>query len=245
MPEAVSLFSCAEAVSPARESMGTMSASLQANDALTVQRVSSSAEPAFDELLRIYTASIAVSERKSAEQLAKMVAQPEYYFLAAMRGAVVVGFAVAVELRGTDAALLEYMAVAESERGQGVGARLFHATAALPQLADRFLLIEVDSACEEAEDHAERVRRKAFYARLGARELDGVRYRMPRVAEAEPPEMELMVFRADLPASIASTRVQRWIECVYAQVYGVKDSARTESMLEKAGEQIRLIPDRG
>jgi len=212
---------------------------------MSVRRVASSAEPAFNALLRIYTASIAASERKSAKQLAEMIARPEYCFLVAMRGTAAVGFAIAAELRGTDAALLEYMAVKREERGRGIGALLFRAMTELPQFAGRFLLIEVDSTREDATDCEERARRKAFYARLGARELGGVRYHMPRVAEAEPPEMELMVFGAELPVRIEKTRVRAWVESLYAQVYGVKDAARTESMLEKAGEQICLIPERG
>lgn len=193
-------------------------------------------------LLRIYAESIPPSERKSAEQLAAMVAQPGYSFLAAVESETVVGFSITASLRDTDAALLEYMAVAPEKRGRGIGAWLCRATATQPQTAGRFLLVEADSDRAESSDGAERTRRKAFYRRLGAKELDGLRYRMPRVTSATPPPMELLVCREKLPELIEKSCVRSWLESCYVQVYGMPaDSPQIEAMLESLPEHVPLI----
>jgi len=193
-------------------------------------------------LLRIYAESIPPSERKSAEQLAAMVAQPEYSFLAAVENGTVVGFSIAANLRDTEAALLEYMAMAPHQRGRGIGAWLFRETVAQPHLVGRFLLVEVDSDRTKSSDNAERTRRKAFYRRLGAKEVDGLRYRMPRVSSATPPPMELLVFREKLPAFIEKSCARSWLQSCYAQVYGMPtESPQIEAMLVGLPERVALV----
>jgi GNAT superfamily N-acetyltransferase len=196
----------------------------------------------YEALLRIYTESIPASERKTAEQLAVMVERPEYSFLAALESGTVAGFSITASLRGTEAALLEYMAVAPHQRDRGIGAWLFRATIAQPQLVGKFLLVEVDSDHTDLPDNVERTRRKAFYRRLGAKEIDGLRYRMPRVSSATPPPMELLVFREKLPAFIEKIYVRSWLQGCYAQVYGMPtESLQIEAMLESLPEQVPLI----
>lgn len=207
---------------------------------LRIHRVVSAREPEFRELLRIYEEAIPASERKSAFALAEMAMRPEYLFLTIGDEYAVVGFSIAMCFE--DAALLEYMAVDATERGKGIGAELFRQTVARPELCDRFVLIEVESEAEDREDRGERMRRKNFYRRLGCRQIEGLQYRMPQVSSAEPPPMDMMMYRSVLPDAVSRADVRRWIEACYCRVYGKQsDDPRIDEMVARLPEQVRLI----
>jgi GNAT superfamily N-acetyltransferase len=209
---------------------------------LRIERISSSSQTEFDQLVLIYAGSLAASERKSVAALQEMLARPEYLFLAAIERERVVGFAIAIALIGSDAALLEYMAVDAEFRGRGVGVALFGAVADWQGIADRFLLVEVDSEHEDSAERQERARRKAFYRGLGAQELGGLRYIMPPVTAATPPPMDLMAYRRELPGCLEKERVRGWLEACYGQVYGVAaGDPRIDAMLGGCAECIPLI----
>lgn len=78
------------------------------------------------------------------------------------------GFAgFAVTINGDGLILLDYLAVAEAQRGAGVGsAALAALTAAYPGCG---LLVEIESAFEPDDDQDERLRRRRFYERAGFR----------------------------------------------------------------------------
>ena len=208
---------------------------------MNVHRVRSAGEPAFDGLSRVYTQALPASERKSMDALRAMIERPEYLFLVVEQADAVVGFAIAIALAGCDAALLEYMAVDEKQRGRGIGRLLFRAITGWPEAHDRFLLMEVDSGRVVCEDALDRARRKSFYRRLGCREIDGLGYVMPRVSAEEPPQMEMLVYRRDLPERVEKTRVRGWLDACYAQVYGqaVPDE-RIDAMLAELPDAVRL-----
>jgi GNAT superfamily N-acetyltransferase len=209
---------------------------------MRIQRISGGDEGEFAGLVRVYEASLAASERKSLAALNAMLARPEYLFLAAVEDGSVLGFAIAIALIGSDAALLEYMAVDVGLRGRGVGAALFGAVAGWSGIADRSLLVEVDSEREGSVEREQRARRKGFYRRLGARELEGLRYLMPPVTAAAPPAMDLMVYRRELPGYIEKGRVRGWLEDCYKQVYGVAaGDPRVGEMLAGCAEWIPLV----
>jgi len=208
---------------------------------MRIQQIRERDKAEFDGLVRVYEASLAAGERKSGAALRAMLARPEYVFLAAMNEGRVIGFAIAIALIGSDAALLEYMAVDAEFRGRGVGAALFGAVAEWQKIAGRFVLVEVDSEHEDSAEREQRARRKAFYRRAGARELGGLRYVMPPVTAATPPLMELMVYRRELPGCIENERVRGWLEACYAQVYGVPaGDGRIDAMVDGCAECIPL-----
>jgi GNAT superfamily N-acetyltransferase len=206
-------------------------------------RIHSAEDPRFGELVRIYTEALPASERKSVDALRQMIARPEYFFLAAVDADALVGFAITIAFVESDAALLEYMAVDAARRSEGLGEALFRATAAWPELSSRFLLSEVESeTADGAGPDAElRARRKGFYRRLGAKEIEGLTYIMPPVSSAQPPAMHMLVLRGGFP-TIAKARVRAWLEACYGQVYGVPQSdPRIEEMLSGLPETIRLV----
>jgi ribosomal protein S18 acetylase RimI-like enzyme len=200
---------------------------------MNFHRIASATEPEFDALLRIYTESLPASERKNADALRRMIERPEYFFLAAIDAGAVVGFAIATAFVDSDAALLEYMAVDRERRGMGIGAALFRAAVAWPGLCSRYLLIEVESEAERA---------KGFYRQLGARQIEGLAYRMPQVSNAEPPRMDMLVYGDELPDSIEKARLRGWLAACYGQVYGVTESdGRIGAMMNGLPNTIRLI----
>src|SRR5262249_31095076 len=132
-------------------------------------------------------------------------------------------------------ALLEYMAVRESDRGRGRGACLFRDTIEIlsgpgPALP---VLIEVESEGPGDAGHEERRRRQAFYRRLGCRRVEGLRYILPLETNPPPPEMEIMIHIHTGASEIPRHELGRWLGAVYQRVYARPgDDARIEQMLK-------------
>jgi ribosomal protein S18 acetylase RimI-like enzyme len=214
---------------------------MKAHD-IQLRRVRSVHETEFDDLVKIYTEAHPRSERKSPERLSTMIQQTGYFFLVAVESSVVVGFSIVRAFDNSDAALLEYMAVAHDRRNQGVGQRLFVETANFEEISSRFLLAEVDSEKKPTDDRADRIRRKNFYRRLGCREVEQLCYIMPPVSSSAPPDMDILVYKRDLPPFIELTRLRQWLVCCYVQVYGLSASdPRIANMLQGLPANVRLV----
>jgi ribosomal protein S18 acetylase RimI-like enzyme len=206
------------------------------------ERVLSASGPDFNALLRIYTEALPPSECKSVDTLRAMIERPEYLFLVAVDEGAVVGFSISIALLDSDAALLEYMAVDAARRGQGLGQQLILSTTSQPQLRGRQLLIELDAEATHGADPAMLTRRKAFYRRLGCRQIEGLTYLMPKVSSAQPPLMDILVHSDTLPESIEKPHLRAWLTSCYLQVYGeFGDDPRITAMLNTLPDTIRLI----
>lgn len=212
------------------------------SSAIQFHRVVSAAEPAFYGLLSIYEEALPASERKSSAKLAAMVERSDYSILTASINNSVVAFSISLRFANSDGSLLEYMAVETHLRGRGIGQRLFRGTVMLDELADRYLLIEVDSDKRPGDSQLKNARRKSFYKKLGCREIEHLAYVMPPVASSAPPPMNLLVYRRFLPSVIEKTRLRSWLSECYSQVYGASaNSPVIESMLSDLPDGIRLI----
>ena len=211
-------------------------------DDFRVHRVCSVHEPAFAQLLRIYTDALPESERKSTERLSAMMSDPQYFFLVATMANDVAGFSIVRVFAHADAALLEYMAVASELRNRGVGRWLFAQTAEFDGICPRFLLAEVDSDKLPSDDEEDRSRRKAFYRRMGCREVDQLCYVMPPVSTAPPPEMDILVYKQPLPPFLDRSHLRQWLERCYVEVYGLyEDDFRIEIMMRGLPAHVPLI----
>ena len=208
----------------------------------TIRRLTSCADPDFDSLGRIYADSFPEGERKSIAKLSGMIEDPAYHFLTVSQSKTVVGYSIAACLKDCDACLLEYMSVDREHRGQGIGQFLFGQTAKSSPLSDRILLIEVESDKTESPEKAIRTRRKAFYRRLGCREIPFLNYLMPKVSTGTLPPMDWMVYHPSLPRSIEKCRLRHWLQSCYTQVYGqAGNDPRIESMLHGLPESLPLL----
>ena len=199
-------------------------------------------DPAFAELVAIYTEALVPSERKSLERLQAMIEQPGYFFLVATESNAVAGFSIVRAFEDSDAALLEYIAVARPLRNRGVGQRLFEETASFSIIASRFLLIETESDKKPSADLSDRMRRKTFYRRLGCREVEQLAYIMPPVSSEAPPEMDMLVYKRELPLQVERTRLRQWLERSYVEVYGMSaNDVRIDVMLRNLKSHVQLI----
>jgi GNAT superfamily N-acetyltransferase len=189
---------------------------------LEFEQLRSGDEESFRQLLAIYVASITPREQKSEDWIRAMVAAPEYRVWVANAAGRVLGFSLLFSPRAESFALLEYMAVASEQRGQGLGAELFRrsvAHAVTPEGVELPVLLEIDSDREVSSDRALRTRRERFYRRLGCAKIAGLRYRMPLRGVGPVPEMDLMVYRAGPPQEVARGDLRRWLETIYRDVY--------------------------
>ena len=222
----------------------------KSNSAPHIERLRPDMRDAFDGLLNIYREAIPPSERKTGDALGTMLGRSGYEFFIATLDDAVVGFSIVKCFDRTDAGLLEYMAVARSVRGRGIGGAIFRAACGSEATASRYVLLEVDAAAEASADQAIRAGRISFYRRLGCREVAGLSYLMPSVAAEAPPQMNLLVYRHVMSETIAKPELRQWLQCIYAEVYHQPaDDPRIDLMLSGLADRIALrsrdLPDSG
>ena len=108
------------------------------------------------------------------------------------------------------------------------------------------VLLEVDSDREACTDRAIRTRREGFYRRLGCLRIAGLRYLMPLAGEGSPPEMDLLVYKAEpldrlAQSEIPRSEVQRWLETIYKDVYHCSpDDPRLAQMVAGLPDPVLL-----
>lgn len=141
----------------------------------------------------------------------------------------VYGFASVFALQGFPALFLEYLAVRRSCRSGGLGSLLWHhirETAAARSVSG--VVLEVEDPDQTGIDPAEaelRRRRIRFYERGGARTLPVSGYRVPsRLEESDLPLRILWVPVGGTPP-LSATRLRQLVTTLYAESYGVADTA--------------------
>ena len=129
---------------------------------------------------RLYAQAFPPSERKPFSIILSMRRKGKTDVWCFYRDGRFAGFASTIN--GDGLIMIDYLAVEEKLRGQGVGA------GALKALCDAYpdagLFVEIESPFEPGEDQADRIRRKAFYERCGftpsrtMADVFGVRYEL-------------------------------------------------------------------
>lgn len=197
---------------------------------LAYVRITSADTDAFAQFFAIYEASMPASERKPRDVIAALVRRQDYHVLGLKADNAVIAFLIAFVSATESMSMLEYMATKDSNRNRGLGAQLFAKAAELA--GSRPMLVEVDSEREDAPDQSLRLRRKSFYIRNGCRQLPHLDYFMPLVGEAKPPVMDLLLYWPGHDDAPSPSLVRRWLECVYAEVYGcARNDPRIETMV--------------
>jgi GNAT superfamily N-acetyltransferase len=216
---------------------------------MKLEQLASSEGETFRQLYAIYAASIAAREQKREGWIAAMIEDPEYRVWVAKAGGLVRGFSILFVPAAGGFALLEYMAVAPDQRNHGLGAELFRQTVEQAVTTDDRklpVLLEVDSDREASSDRALRTRRERFYRRLGCLRIAGLRYLMPLGGEGAPPEMDLLVYRAEPLGGPARSEVPRsqvtsWLETIYRDVYHcAPDDPRLAQMVAGLPDPVLL-----
>lgn len=216
---------------------------------IKLEQLESSEGETFRQLYAIYAASIAAREQKREAWIAAMIEAPDYHVWVAKAGDLVLGFSILFVPAAGGFALLEYMAVAPDQRSHGLGGELFRRTVERAVGADERqlpVLLEVDSDREDASDRALRTRREGFYRRLGCLRIAGLRYLMPLAGEGSPPEMDLLVYKAQplgsvAPSEVPRSKVKRWLETIYTDVYHCSpDDPRLAQMVAGLPDPVPL-----
>jgi GNAT superfamily N-acetyltransferase len=207
-------------------------------DRLTFRLITNPADPAVVAMTRIYCDAIVAAERKPDEWIAEAVGRADFRVVAGSLDDQVVAMAtVFVPGDASDWALFEYLAVDERLRGRGIGAGMVRHVVEL--FHGRAVLLEVDSDRDPSPLQRERTRRLAFYRRLGARHVRGLRYILPLDTDPPPPAMELLIVNP--PDGLQVAQLREWVEVVYERVYGKsRDDRRINMMFDALRDPLRL-----
>lgn len=198
---------------------------------------------AFDALFDLYRSSMPTAERKSRAALQALAARPDYQVLLLRRAGRLIGYSITFVPPQDDFCLLEYMAVDGHFRGGGIGSALFRQSVDLAQAGRRDIsvLLEVDSDREASPDRELRVRRQAFYERLGCRRVEGLDYLLPLETGHAPPVMDLMILPPTGDAVIRRAALERWLRTVYVAVYDQSPTdPRIVRMIEGMSDPVQL-----
>lgn len=184
----------------------------------------SEAEADFASLLRLYHLSIPENERRPDAEISQLRLSPDSDVRVAKdRHGQVVGFAILFRPLAAPYALLEYTAVDETRRGEGLGSRVIEALNLEMSQQGRSLIAEIEDPEEPGlapSDRALRQRRAEFYHRLDYQKLAGLRYYLPLKTSLTLPHMILIIHLADPDLILDKGRVCDWLMEIYVAVYG-------------------------
>lgn len=209
-----------------------------------VLALTSSRTRAFREAYAIYETAIPKAEQKTRRQMLAGLKHPGFRFWAFEHEGEIAGIAVLYASAANNTLLLEYLAVSPKLQGKGLGSTLFQASFEASRLDARTLmLIEVDSEKEDVSAKEKRIRlgRKAFYRRLGAREVEGFDYILPLENFGPAPRMSLLLLGAKADR-IETGRLRAAVQDVYVNVYRCRpDDPRIARMFEGRGGSLTLV----
>lgn len=192
-------------------------------------------------MIEIYTDSFPLNERHSPEVIRERLARGGYTLIVGRVPAEIVFFALLWPLEGSRFVLLDYMATRGGYRGRGAGSAFLREIPASPELAGKFLVMELESPAS-GENREQRRKRVEFYRRQGARELQGVPYFMPGLAGGGPTEMILMMLPAYDKDTIEGRIVREIIAQIYRELYNRgPDDPLLDSITSAIPGSVRLI----
>lgn len=205
---------------------------------LIIRQIGPGDADALERILAIYREAIEPSEQRPETTLRTLPGRSDYQVLVAERDGEIAGFAVSYAPPAEDFWLFEYAATLPAERGRGVGATLFrHAQMVAGET--RTALVEADAE-RNGEDLTRR--RLQFYARLGARKVQGLDYLLPLRTHGVPPPMVLLAFALQATDSVPVATLERWLQRLYADVYGQSPSdPRIKAMLTSLPPDVPLV----
>jgi GNAT superfamily N-acetyltransferase len=198
----------------------------------------------FREAYAIYETAIPKAEQKTRRQMLAGLKHPGFRFWAFEHEGGIAGIAVLYASAVNNTLLLEYLAISPKLQGKGLGSTLFKAAYEASRMDARTLMvIEVDSEKEDVSAKEKRIRlsRKAFYRRLGAREVDGFDYILPLENFGPAPRMSLLLLGAKA-SRIETARLRTAVQDIYVNVYRCRpDDPRIAHMFEGQGRILKLV----
>ena len=183
-------------------------------------------------LLSLYERAIPANERRSSDAIVKLAGSRNHRISLLQLGPNLLAFSIL--FLGSRVGLLEYLAVDERSRGQGLGACLYQD--ARRHSGNLPILVEVESASGAGAALELRRRRLAFYDRLGCRRINGLDYILPLSVEGTPPPLDLLVDGV-AGAAISRATLRQWLDDVYVKAYNcAADDPRLDQTLGDLAE---------
>lgn len=198
-----------------------------------------------EQLITIYQAAIDPSEQKSAAEIAAMLDDPRYAFIASATGGTVTGFSICFFPANADFWLLEYMAVDASARSGGLGEAIFAESYhhGLTRVPGGTMLLEVDQPGQSRNSANDTEARVRFYRRMGCRMVMGLNYILPMDASGTPPPMMLLTYAIPSLNVVSKAHAQNWLTSLYTDVYAkAKDDPRIPLMLSHLPDTLVVVP---
>jgi len=197
----------------------------------------------FEEFFALYSGSMPQRELKARDQIEAMLHRPDYEFLLVTSDRGVIGYSVSYLAEGEPCSLLEYMAIHGASQSTGVGGRL------LAKLIERaeargspWMLMEVASERDGAQDGPARSRREQFYRRHGCLRIDALAYLLPLPGDGPPPAMDLLVHPPEAGGVMRKADLRRWLEALFVGAYGCRsDDRRIAEMLASVEDPVVLV----
>jgi hypothetical protein len=190
--------------------------------------------------LEIYMESFPSNERHPAEVIRERVIRGNYHLIVGRGQDQLAFFALLWHMRGSEFVLLDYMATKSGFRGRGIGEEFLRWIPQIPEMAGKFLVMEVENPAF-GDNREQRSRRVEFYRRQGAVQLQGVRYIMPGLSGGAPTEMILMILPKYHGTRMDAKTVRQMIVQIYQELYGRGgDDALLLSFLDEVTGWIRL-----
>ncbi len=115
------------------------------------------------EVYTLYQKAFPASEKKPFSMIVKMHRKGKTDIWRFERDGKFAG--IILTINGPETILLDYLAVEESQRGTGIGSEILQLMG--KQYGDKGVFLEIESVYEEADNLADRIRRKYFYEKCG------------------------------------------------------------------------------
>ena len=171
----------------------------------------------FEDAINVYLNSIPRNERQTIDIVKERVAAKNEHLLIGSLSGEVVCMALVWPLENSDFILLDYMAVKEKYRKQGIGTSLIKSILSKYCTNNSSIIVEVEDPKEA--DKESRSKRVAFYRSNGAKELENVPYLLPPLQGIEPTKMILMLFSNNKNTIVEGIVVKKLIAQIYAELY--------------------------
>jgi len=199
----------------------------------------------FQECIQIYRKAFFESDSVSVPRIEELVRRDQGKLFSFSRGEEVFGFALVYIFRTASFAWLDYFAIHESVRGQGLGTDLLKRILLWLKESSptvQVLLFEVGDDENEIGTFGKGwLRRVRFYSRVGARILEGVPYLFPGYGEKGPIPMALLAFPLQSQTTLQKGFVERAITEIYNTVHLRKsDDSVLNSFLNRIPAEIKL-----
>jgi hypothetical protein len=153
------------------------------------------------------------------------------------------GISLLYVFRFLNIGLLDYMAVAPKYQRRGIGKDLFRFTLGFSSQVRHVIGLMLKIQKENVPDLQESLRRKdriRFYAKLGAKVLDGVNYLLPSQNGGRPEEMYLIMVPLTEIHSLPKRSVIQYVSAIYPTIYQYKNNDLLNTVFDTLPATIML-----